>query len=203
MMSAQAGVRRVPWRSRHGRTGDPSIDRELINGAKGGLDLAHGCAMRIRPRLKEEVMMSAQAGVRRVPWRSRHGRTGDPSIDRELINGAKGGLDLAHGCAMRIRPRLKEEVMMSAQAGVRRVPWRSRHGRTGDPSIDRELINGAKGGTRTPTCQGTQDPEPGVKSINNNNLQHEINLNNKKRVDLRAAQIASECGALLPKIGDC
>ena len=49
--------------------------------------------------------------------------------------------------------------MMSAQAGVRRVPWRSRRERTGDSSIDWELMNGAKGGTRTPTPLRAQEPE--------------------------------------------
>ena len=38
--------------------------------------------------------MSAQAGVRRVPWRSRQERVGDPRIDWEPINGANGGLEL-------------------------------------------------------------------------------------------------------------
>ena len=69
-------------------------------------------------------------------------------------------------------------------------------------AISIEVI-GAKGGTRTPTCQGRQDPESGVKPINHNKLQHRINHNNKKRMDLRAARIASECGALLSKIGVC
>jgi len=93
--------------------------------------------------------------------------------------------------------------MMSAQAGVRRVPWRSRHERTGDPSIDRELINGAKGGTRTPTGRTPQDPESGVKPINHNSLQHRTTLNNKNPMDLRATQIASESGVLLANIAVC
>ena len=50
--------------------------------------------------------------------------------------------------------------MKSTQAGVRRVPCRSRRERTGDPPIGWELINGAKGGTRTPTDRSPQDPEP-------------------------------------------
>ena len=49
-----------------------------VIGAKGGLDLAHGCAERIRAHLKDEVMMSAQAEVRRVPWRSSRERTSRP-----------------------------------------------------------------------------------------------------------------------------
>ena len=44
-------------------------------------------------------MKSTQAGVRRVPWRSRRNRARDPSIVWELFNGAKGGLDPAPGCA--------------------------------------------------------------------------------------------------------
>ena len=93
--------------------------------------------------------------------------------------------------------------MMSAQAGVRRVPWRSRQERVGDPSIDWELINGAKGGTRTPTDRSPQDPESGVKPINHNKLQHDISLNNKKCMDLQVTRFASECGGLLPIIAVC
>ena len=55
----------------------------------------------------------------------------------------------------------------------------------------------------TPTGRTPQDPESGVKPINHNNLQHIINHNNKKRMYLRAVQIASECGALLSNIGVC
>ncbi len=65
------------------------------------------------------------------------------------------------------------------------------------------VVIGAKGGTRTPTCQGRQDPESGGKPINHNKLQHRIDHNNRKRMDLRAAQIASESGVLLAKIGVC
>ncbi len=93
--------------------------------------------------------------------------------------------------------------MMSAQAGVRRVPWRSRQERVGDPSIDWELINRAKGGTRTPTDRGPQDPESGVKPINHSSLQYRTTLNNKKRGDLLATRIASRCCLLLSKTGSC
>ena len=70
-------------------------------------------------------------------------------------------------------------------------------------SGDFELVIGAKGGTRTPTCQGRQDPESGGKPINHNKLQHKADLNNKDLRDLRAAQIAPVCGVLLPNTGDC
>ena len=49
--------------------------------------------------------------------------------------------------------------MKSTQAGVRRVPWRSRQKRARDSSRAGELIYGAKGGTRTPTGRTPQDPE--------------------------------------------
>jgi len=74
--------------------------------------------------------------------------------------------------------------MKSTQAGVRRVPWRSRQKRARDSSRAGELIYGAKGGTRTPTGRTPQDPESGVKPINHNRLQHRTTLNNKKRGDL-------------------
>ena len=84
-----------------------------------------------------------------------------------------------------------------------RVSWRSRHERTRDSSIIGELINGAKGGTRTPTDRGPQDPESGDKPINNNRLQDRTTLNNKERGDLRAVQMALVCGVVLAIIAVC
>ena len=62
---------------------------------------------------------------------------------------------------------------------------------------------GAKGGTRTPTSLQTQEPESGVKSIDNNKLQQITTRNNKKRLYLREALAASECGVLLAKTVVC
>jgi predicted butyrate kinase (DUF1464 family) len=62
---------------------------------------------------------------------------------------------------------------------------------------------GVKGGTRTPTGRSSQDPMSGVKPINHNSLQHRTTLNNKNLMDLRASQIALDCGVLLPKIDVC
>jgi len=55
----------------------------------------------------------------------------------------------------------------------------------------------------TPTDRSPQDPGSGVKTINHNKLQHRTTLNNKKRGDLQAAQIASECSVLLLNTGVC
>ncbi len=65
----------------------------------------------------------------------------------------------------------------------------------------------ADGGEK-PRPQGTSNPGPPDKklaynSINHNNLQQRTALNNKNRGNLRAAQITSECGALLSINGVC
>ena len=65
------------------------------------------------------------------------------------------------------------------------------------------LVIGAKGGTRTPTCQGRQEPESGGKPINDNKLQQAIIRNSKKRRCLQDARMASECCVLLANNAVC
>ena len=130
-----------------------------------------------------------------------------------MLERVTAGPRARHSCENGARPRarLRRANQGSSEGrghdertgGVRRVPWPSRRDRTIDSSIDWEHMNGANGGTQTPTCQGRQDPESGVKPINHNSLQHRTALNNKNLMDLQATQIASECCVLLPKTGVC
>ena len=49
----------------------------------------------------------------------------------------------------------------------------------------------------------SEDFKFAVKPISGNKLQHNTGFNNKNLMDLRAAQIALDCGVLLSKIGVC
>ncbi len=68
------------------------------------------------------------------------------------------------------------------------------------PFFERSSKNWWPPGTRT---RDHRIKKSDCKPINYNKLQHTINRNNKKRTDLRAAQIASECGPLLAKTVVC